>query len=539
MPTLNEPSSTRADLYHPLDLRSGTVEEWVAGLPLANLGETGRLLFASLRDINANELTATQRYKTLEALRATLHYLSNALKQRFLGTAFPLTDKPRKVANLLREMQFEMANGYRVTVRQLLLQNNLRQDSDTLAASIQRSLYYFGQSFLATYQIYSDPEPLHWREVYSLYAEAERHALHLGAVRDRFKHGNPVTTINQTFKQILLLTLADPLRLTQTEMAAAYRLLETTAEQCQRHKTPDTIKSPAFMIDLDGETPPVRLLYSDVSVRETCRWLDTTALIDSVRALLAEAVSDHSLLRTMEESNDKLSRSLLQRLVAAWGTAGKRGSTRLPYRSTASVQFGLSASHEAADEQRQDVVVTARGSSSHCEIVNESAAGACLYWADNKVPRVRVGEIVTVRHADADTTQGGIGVVRWMNQPSGKGVFFGVQMLVPSATPITLRLSDKDETERDYLKGLLLPPLPPREATQTLLTPAFVYRSGDVVSVRAAEQHEQRYRLIRAVESTQVFTRFHFEPVTASENEEPPIAPQRREEEFDSVWSGL
>src|SRR3569832_1065939 len=233
MPTTSESSLPRAGLYHPLDLRSDAVDEWVAGLPLANLGETCRLLFASLREINAGELAAAQRYKTLEALRETLHYLGNALRQRFLGTAFPLPVKTRKIANLLREMQLEMAKGYQAAAHQILLQNSLRQDYDTLTASLQRSLYYFGQSFLAGYQIYSDPEPSHWREVYGLYAEAERRGLPLGAIRDKFKHGNPATTISKTFKQILLLPLADPLRLTQTEMTAAYHLLETAAEQCQ------------------------------------------------------------------------------------------------------------------------------------------------------------------------------------------------------------------------------------------------------------------------------------------------------------------
>src|SRR3569623_2101607 len=241
--------------------------------------------------------------------------------------------------------------------------------------------------------------------------------------------------------------------------------------------------------------------------------------------MLAEAGPDHSLIvtQTADKKTDKLPRNLLQRLLMGWGAGGKRGFTRLPYRSTATLQFGLSASHEAVDGPRQGAVVTVRGASGQCEILNESAAGARLHWGGNNPPRVRVV----------------MGVVRWMSQPPGKGVCFGVQMLVPSAIPITLRLADKDETERDYLKGLLLPPLPSHESTQTLLTPAFVYRSGDVVSVRVPEQCEQRYRLIRAVESTQVFTRFHFEPISAVIEEEPPRTSRRREQEFDSVWSGL
>ena len=541
---MNESSPLRADVYHPLDLHADAVEEWVAGLPLANVGETGRLLFTSLRDINAAEVAVAQRYVMLEALRATVHYLSNALRQRFLGTAFPLPDKPRKIAHLLRELQLEMAKGYRLAAHQLMLQGNVRQDGDVLAAALQRSLYYFGQSFLTAYQVYGDPEPVHWREIYRLYTEAERRGVHLNAVRDRFKQGGGVTTIGHTFKQILLLTLVDPLRLTQTEMASVYRLLETAAGQCRLHITPEAIESAVFMVDLGGETPPARLLYNDIPVRDTCRWLDTAVLLQSVRILLTVATSDQTLIipQATEVNGEKLPRNLLHRLLVSWGTGGKRVFTRLPYRSTATVRFGLSAGHEAAGKQPQDTSHATHDASGHCEIVNESAAGACLYWTGNKVPRVRVGEIITLHYSAADT-QGGIGVIRWLSQPPGKGVFFGVQMLVPSAIPIALRLSDQAETERDYLKGLLLPPLPPQESIQTLLTPAFVYRSGDVVSIRWPEQVEQaepRYRLTRAVESTQVFTRFCFEPLAAtSKEEQPPLPSKQRDRNLDSAWSGL
>src|SRR3569833_1808199 len=117
MPTISKSTGTLAGVYHPLDIHTDVVEEWVAALPLANLGETCRLIFTSLTAINAADAAVAQRFKALEHLRDTLRYLDNVLTRRYAGTAFPLPTKTRKVAVLLGEMQLEMAKGYQAGAR--------------------------------------------------------------------------------------------------------------------------------------------------------------------------------------------------------------------------------------------------------------------------------------------------------------------------------------------------------------------------------------------------------------------------------------
>src|SRR3569623_3023531 len=224
MPTISKSTGTLAGVYHPLDIHTDVVEERVAALPLANLGETCRLIFTSLPAINAADAAVAHRFKALEHLRDPLRYLDNVLTRRYVGTAFPLPAKPRKVAVLLGEMQLEMAKGYQAIARQLLLQNGLRQDAATQVAALHRGLYYHGQALLNGIQIYQSPTAQQWREIYGLYKAAERMALQLSPVKDSIKNGSPITTVSDMFKNILLLALADPLRLTQQDMIAAYLL---------------------------------------------------------------------------------------------------------------------------------------------------------------------------------------------------------------------------------------------------------------------------------------------------------------------------
>ncbi len=533
--------------HRALDIRSDSAEEWVAALPLANLGETCRLIFASLTQMNSTDASATQRFKALEPLRAPVHYLRDALRRRYTGVAFPLPEKAHRIAQLLREIQLEIAEGYQRVATQILAQNGLRQDLDTLISALHRALYYHGQALLTSYELYEEVGGQRWQEIYTLYLEAERKSLHLGVVKDAFKQGDNHTSVSDMFKQILLLALADPHRLTQHEMSTVYTLLEKWAGQCQLYSVTDFNEPPGmFVVDLSSDTPPTYLLYNSVQAHASTRLLDTTALSHGLRGLLAQANQDISLASARNNHDLKeiaLSRELLKRLLLSWGYTSKRGFSRSEQATTRAITFGLSASHEAVYPHLINNVRPFQAARNNpkvtCQIINESANGTCLRWDAGNAALARVGELIAVYHSDGGVETVGIAVIRWLKCHGDGNVDFGVQMLVPSATPVTVRLSDAREVDRDYLKALLLPALPRDEVGETLLTPAFLYRPGDIVSVNT-EQGERRYRLVRAVEGTQAYTRFQFAPLTESleepvtEASEPP-----RRKNFDSVWSGL
>lgn len=532
--------------HRALDIRTDSAEEWVAALPLANLGETCRLIFDSLTQMNGTDASATQRFKSLEPLRAPVHYLRDALRRRYTGVAFPLPEKTHRIAQLLREIQLEIAEGYQRAATQILAQNGLRQDLNILITALHRALYYHGQALLTSYELYEDVAGQRWQEIYTLYLEAERKALHLGVVKDAFKQGDSQTSVSGMFKQILLLALAYPHRLTQHEMGTVYTLLAKWAAQCQLYSVTDFNKPPGvFVVDLSSDTPPTYLIYNSTQAHASTRLLDTTALSHSLRGFLAQANQDASLASprstALEEST--LTREQLKRLLLSWAYPSKRGFSRSAQTTTLAITFGLSASHAAVLPRQTNNVHPLHGALNSpritCQIINESASGTCLRWEAGDTARARVGELITVYRGESSGETVGIAVIRWLKCHDGGSVDFGVQLLVPSATPVTVRLSDAGEADRDYLKALLLPALPPGEICETLLTPAFLYRPGDIVSVHT-EQGENRYRLVRAVEATQAYVRFQFALLTesseetAAEGSQPP-----RRTDFDSVWSGL
>jgi hypothetical protein len=77
------------------DIRPKQVEDWINGLPLANLGETARQVYNALIEINALNIASEDRQRVLEQLRPTTHYIVDALKKHYVGHAFPLAAKSR------------------------------------------------------------------------------------------------------------------------------------------------------------------------------------------------------------------------------------------------------------------------------------------------------------------------------------------------------------------------------------------------------------------------------------------------------------
>ena len=89
----NRRKPTREDL----DSRTKNIEQWIADLPKANVGETARRVFEILIATNQLHYSPQVRYKFLEALRAPVQYVTEALRKHFVGVSFPLPEKSQKI----------------------------------------------------------------------------------------------------------------------------------------------------------------------------------------------------------------------------------------------------------------------------------------------------------------------------------------------------------------------------------------------------------------------------------------------------------
>jgi len=533
---------------HPLKTPRGfgadieAVDTWIANLPLANVGETCRLVFNFLVELNTMELPLQQRFKVLELLHRPNHYLSGALKRHFVGAPFPLSAKANKAAALLQGIQLEAATGYQSIADELLNRDNLHQDFTLLATSLHHALYYLGQGLLTTYQMYRPARPGLWRNIHRLYDASERKGLQASIVKDLGQGRNQATSIEAQYKQILLLALADPHHLSHADMDQVYALLhQWWAPQCRLYPLHVDEPSDAYIVDLESDAPP-RYLAKNVTPRTaTCRLLDTAALIDTLHGLLPqnppEFLTQGPALRSKQ--SDAQWRTLLQRLLTAWGMTSKRGFSRFK-KTTGYIElvYGFGAIHQCLNAPaalatenkssfghhlapRADTKRQTSGSSTAADegqlysvtALNESAGGACLKWKEASPGKIRVGELLAIRHGHRPGQGWDVAVIRWFKTRSDRSVEFGIQLLAPDAVPVAVRLCNEEQSVHDHLKSLYLPPLKATRQPASLIVPAFLFHVNDIVSVKM-EHRELRLRLVKPLESNRIYSRFQFSPLT-------------------------
>lgn len=330
-----------ASFHTPFDTRPAQLEAWVAGLPLANLGESSRLLFEALSAINPLELPADQRFRTLELLGEPLHTVIEGMKIHFVGKSFPLGDKGRQIIQLVQVLMNLMATGYHRVIEDGGEKRGLLRDNRQTILAVHRALTYLGQALLRAYQVYTPYPSGVWQRVHRLYHYAESHGFANNDIKDESTAADGTHSIENAYKRLLLLALACPYRLRQGEVEQVYRWLGDWAQHATLSKLFETHNpNGLFMTNFEADDPPTYrvLRQSEYYNPDACRLLNATRLADAIRDTLTRHWQDNRAARRINEQ-------VMRRLMLAWGVMPKRRFTRTQKQSTAVVATGLSAAH--------------------------------------------------------------------------------------------------------------------------------------------------------------------------------------------------
>ncbi|MEJ2576348.1 MAG: hypothetical protein P8106_06580 [Gammaproteobacteria bacterium] len=315
--------------------------EWLESLPVANIGETARLTFGALVDANRMEIPDVVRARVLELFREPVRYLCRNLEKHFLELGFPLADKSHKAALLARELNAEMAIGYKVIVERILRGAGKRLDEKLLALALHRALAYLGEVLYRSALIYRPWPAGTWREIHSLYAYAEQNRLLLVNIKDALSPSGNDATIERAYRRILLFAATKPDRLRQADVCRAY----TAAREWSPHARvyplgEETGTSGRYAVDLGGDAPPTHLALAHPSASRRLRILD-------LRHLVADLRADFDRQEKRREGEPGLPPKLLRDLIERWHEPPKRRFVRTHLNFELHVLTGIKAIHQA------------------------------------------------------------------------------------------------------------------------------------------------------------------------------------------------
>ncbi len=443
-------------------------------------------------------------------------------------------------------------------------------------AAARGAVHALGQVLLTHWQLYL-PTPRHvWWDLHQVYRYCEGRRLH--------RHSGVVSgavlpaaqSVEDIYKRILVLWLADPFHWSQTELPQLYRCLSAWIGHVGIGAPGafDGSTAPPFAVDLDSDLPPAAV-ESLGAPGPGCRLIDTAGLDRALRPLLLQRAP---LLEAAADGMRGLPLCLWNRLLAALTPRSQRPQRRrAPQRTDAEALLGLRRIHEllthnagasAADHlpaperptvhllelteldySRRSPPSWTRAADAGRPVsipvrLSEQGDGGCrLVWSARQPAKVAVGELVCV-HCEAAGTEQRVGVVRWIRQ-SGIAPVCGVQWLGCAATAVQLQAMPSKSDPQPELQ----PALMTRWACQVykgdvLMAPRIGFRPGTVATlVRGQERVDVSLR--RAVEQNDCYVVFEYVRNAGSSDGEPASrsvrdGPQEDvDDEFDALWGTI
>jgi len=569
------PSQTRLSFCEatPRDLK-----RWIADLPKANIGETARLLYQALGELNLLLTPSDNRLNLLELIRPEVYFVCQHLERHFLHQAIMLDERSRKISNLCQALQSHLAIGY----KQIVLRIAPKYSNDRAAlvsTALQRAAHAFKGQLLRATQLYSSPPEHLWFELHQLYRSAAELQLQHRRVHDDLASLTTELSLEQTYIAALLLGSARCNQLRQNQIARLAEVLEPWSASLKLHPASPDAGLLAISSELDAG-PRYRNMFRSEQQRGLLGF-DPQPLVNAIEAHLL-----HQDTSTPLPVAAGLSFDTLQHLHAAWGQAAERSFQRTVGQGNLTVCVGMSALHfylggersfsdmlkhpgaraanfsnvvakgekdswsqafDAApqnneqflpyEEIQYDHLVEDESSTDAAPhyptyalpVINHSPGGYCLAWPNEVPAELQAGEMLGIQ--DSVGLGWSIAVIRWIRQVRGGGTQMGIELVAPHAQPCGLQLVRSRDDHSQYLRGLLLPEISAIDVPATLLAPRLPFQEGNRVMINTLGE-EHRAGLDRRVASTHSFNQFAYRSLEAEQN-------GGSEEDFDSLWKSL
>ncbi|MDB6445950.1 molecular chaperone [Pseudomonas sp. 21TX0197] len=557
------------------------LKRWIANLPKANIGETARLLYQAIGELNLLLTTSDNRLQLLELLRPEVYYVCKHLERHFLHQAIVLDDRSRKIVNLCQALQSQLAMGYKQIVARISPKFT-KDRARLLSTALQRAMHALDGPLMRATELYSPvPEGL-WLDLHQLYRIACQHRLQHQSINDELASQVQQLSPAQSYVVALLLGASRSNQLRQGQIARLAEALEIWSQWIKLD--PATSATSLFAVAPGLDVGPRYRSKFRAEQQPSLLGFDPQPLVRAIAVHLQQP-TDHTLPVPGGMSTDTL-----QHLQAAWGEAVERSFQRTEGNGTLTLCVGMSALHyylggkrsfseilktpnarkarfevsqskphdtwnqafDAAPTGDSDLLpyeeieypanpTDDEGSGSDHQqhfptydlpIINHSPGGYCLGWPKEVPEQLQAGEVVGIR----DTTDQvwSIAVVRWIRQVRNGAMQMGIELVAPYAQPCGLQLVREQDQQGHYLRGLLLPEISAIDLPPTMIAPRLPFQEGQRVLINTNGQ-ERRAGLDRRVTSTHSFNQFAYHQEDAG----PTGKDDAPEADFDSLWKSL
>jgi len=562
----NQTNTKKTSLADTIDINTvSKARSWVAGLPMMDMGETTRRLFAALTKLNNEPIAPQARVDITEILLPYVKMALENLDRHFLSRSFPLPERSQKVFDLKKSLIMELAGSYQLAALDMLTKNIGSKKS--LLISIGRAIQYMSLVIMNDYGIYAKNKKSIWHDIHHLYLLACENKIQTKEVPHKDDANGENLTIEEQYKLINLVALSAPNTLRQGEISRIREFFLSTLNDVKLISNADKVKSKYAHITLLNSDEPASLMpVADLLNSPTSRIFDLSAVIHKIDQFVSLSESDEL------GKNDKwpmLTHSLAKRLVYVLTTIRNRRYKRFERTEKASLVIRMpdviniirdNEPESFMDQINEDVeddniyealaaeedvsspwsdidieeLATNRDVTIHSwQIENSSSGGYGLKQITSEATTARVGELVAIKDPKDNSDMWQISVTRWMDAFKDVGLRIGLEILSLHGMVVKVdEISNREISQNLPLEGVMLPTIDGARDEAHLIFPGYIFHVDDELTITLGSR-QQHVRITNIDDTVGNFSYCNFEMLEIAD------APEDSIEAFDDVWEFL
>lgn len=458
------------------------LQQWIAELPAANPGLAARLFQELLSELISVEMPAAKRLQALEQLRDSFFLIDDYLRSRLIKFGFPKGDIEKKIFGLVCVVERQFTIGYWSVVRDLTRRDVGWLQGKTVALAIQRTIKGLSRIVVSQYMMsYPIPDWI-WIDLHSLYKLAVKLGKDDTKVADQRGLFTKHSSVADSYKQILLLSLAYPSGLMQKEFQLVYEFIDKISDLVNIEAKPVAGQAVQCLISIDEDLAPAfqpAVKTADRRGEAALLYLDLTKLAKIYKLTDKYCGKDEARFSSLDidpGSHNKLSPELFEYLIQRWQGREPQGTVYFADRLDRYVVIGLEATHDLLDTGR-----IAAGYEATPEIPAHSESERALSCVLQQEGLLSIGSLVSFRKTDSLPHLRALGVVCKILLPKQDSkVVFELVVIAHQAFPVAYHALDAEpDTERK--KALIYGTKDQEGEKSFIIMDSFMLKDGDLL----------------------------------------------------------
>ena len=464
------------------------LQQWVAELPTANPGLATRLFQDLLAELIALEMTTANRLAALELLRQSLLTIEDYLRSRLIKSGFPKSEVEKKIFALIVLIEKQFTIGYWIVVKDLTRREVGWLQGKNTILSMQRTIKGLSSIVISHYMMsYPVPDWI-WFDLHSLYKLAVKLGKQSTRLADQAGMFSKSSSIEDSYKQILLLSLAFPAGLMQREFQLVYEFIEKISDLVSIEKKPVAEQQTQCIVLMDEDLPPSFTGISnegqDKRAESAKLYLNLTKLNKLVKQSDKFCSKDEARFSSLEarnRENPKLSAELFDYLMLRWQGLEPQGTALFSDRLNRYLAIGFDVTHELQD--------LSQSPSPGMEILAETYSERALYCTFEKEGVLSIGSLVSVRKTDSMPHQRCLGIVCKIQLPKQDNkLIFEINVIAQQSFSVYYQNPDAD-VDSERKNALLYGVKVQDEERSYIILESFMIKDGDVLRMFMGQEN--------------------------------------------------